>query len=245
MKHYAVIGMPVEHSRSPEIYEALFKKHGVEADFIRLPVSTEQLPNIRSITRELSGFAVTMPHKRNIIKYLDSIDISAKNCGAVNIVERRGDSLIGHNTDGAGLVDALLDEGFSPAGKRALIMGRGGAALSAACALEASGCSVCLLVRSFSNGNMFREAIIGNFFEEAGLFVNASPLGMSGAEDYSDFRILDAAKPKMIFDMVYRNDGETKLIQEAKRRGLICLDGRAMLYKQALRAFQIFTGIRA
>lgn len=243
MKHYAVIGMPVDHSRSPEIYDALFKKHGIDADFIRLPISVEQLPDIRSITKNLSGFAVTMPHKRSIIKYLDSLDPSAETCGAVNIVERSGELLIGHNTDGAGLVDSLMDKGFSPMGKKALIMGRGGAALSAACALENAGCSVCLLVRTLSIKSAFREKLIADLDEEADLFVNASPLGMSGAEDYSDLGILDVINPEIVFDMVYRNDRETKLIREAKRRGLVCLDGRAMLYKQALRAFYIFTGI--
>ena len=118
MLHYAVIGDPVEHSLSPSIYRELFELHGIDADFSKLLVTRAMLPEVRELTAPLSGFAVTMPHKSAIIKYLDLLDSSASLCGAVNIVKRTPAGLIGYNTDGEGLCDALRELGFDPYDKR-------------------------------------------------------------------------------------------------------------------------------
>lgn len=247
MKTYAVIGFPIAHSRSPEIYRELFDKHGIDAGFLKLPVTAEQLPSIRSICKELDGFAVTMPHKKSIMQYLDEITETAAACGAVNIVERRGDTLIGHNTDGDGMADALNDAGFIFEGSHVMILGRGGAAKSAAYALERRGAHVTLLVRSLDASDEFDEEPfpISHLDEKryCDLFVNASPLGMENAEDFSDFDFLDVLAPRYVLDMVYRNDRSTSLICEAEKRGISFVEGRTMLLKQALRAFRIWTGI--
>ena len=253
MKHFAVIGSPIAHSRSPEIYERFFIKYGVDADFVRIKVEPEELCKIHSITKELSGFAVTMPLKRRIIQYLDRIESTASACGAVNIVEKRDNKLIGHNTDGDGLVDALLEAGVDPAGKTALILGRGGAAHSAAAALERHNCRVELLVRSIGGNldtdkeysRLFPERLISNTLPHADIFINATPLGMRNADDFNDFGFIESIEPDTVFDMVYLTDGSTRLFQEARKRGIRAIDGSRMLYMQAVRAFEIFTGIKA
>ena len=245
MKHFAVIGDPIAHSRSPEIYEPLFAAHGIDADFSKLRVTAAELPDIRSIAAELSGFAVTMPHKKSIIPYLDGLDPSANECGAVNIVTRDGELLIGHNTDGEGLVDAVISSGYRPDGKRVLILGRGGAALSAAYALKKRSCRVSLLVRDRRPETPFSEELIIDRPSRADVFINASPLGMRGMEDFRDLCFLDRIRPELVFDMVYLSDSETRLISEARGRGIPAIDGSRMLYMQALRAFKLFTGTEA
>lgn len=245
MKRFAVIGSPIAHSKSPEIYAPLFEKYGIEADFSKILFDTDMLPDLRSITADLYGFAVTMPLKKAIIPYLDRLDGTAADCGAVNIVSTAGGVYTGFNTDGDGLVDALREAGFDPEGKTACILGRGGAAGSTYRALERNGAKPMFLVRSLSGSTSFDERLITDFHETADLFINATPLGMKGREDFSDFRLLDTICPGLVFDMVYLESGKTKLISEAARRGLGTVDGSRMLYMQALRAFKIFTGFDA
>lgn len=240
---FAVIGFPIEHSRSPEIYGELFSKHGIDADFLRIAVKKDDLPRLGQITEGLSGFAVTMPLKRAIIPYLDELDNNARNCGAVNIVKVSNGKRIGFNTDGDGLADALIEGGFDPENKRVYILGRGGAALSAAHALKRRGSDVTLLVRSESGGEGFRTELFPGVYARADLFINASPLGMAEDEDFGSFSFLNSIEPSAVFDMVYRRDGKTRLVNAAEERGILTFDGNRMLYSQALRAFTIFTGI--
>ena len=242
---FAVIGCPISHSLSPEVYAPLFEKHWIDADFIRMLVVPSELPRVRGLTAGLSGFAVTMPHKRSIIPYLDRLSDAASACGAVNIVERRGEELIGHNTDGGGLADALEGAGVEIRGSRVLIFGRGGAALAAAHALKERGAGVSLIVRGPDGRTGFDEIPAepaGKPDIKADIFINATPLGMKAAGEFTRFDILDAAAPKAVFDMVYSPNGVTALIGESRRRGLVAIDGSAMLRAQALRAFEIWFG---
>ena len=129
---YAVIGDPIEHSRSPEIYAPMFGQFGINAVFLKIRVAESELCRIRSIVseRSLSGFAVTMPYKKAIIPLLDGIDETAAECGSVNIVtiSNNGSTLVGHNTDGDGLINALRETGAGLSGAHAVILGHGGAA---------------------------------------------------------------------------------------------------------------------
>ena len=137
---YAVIGDPIEHSRSPEIYAPMFGQFGINAVFLKIRVAESELCRIRSIVseRSLSGFAVTMPHKKAIIPLLDGIDETAAECGSVNIVtiSNNGSTLVGHNTDGDGLINALRETGAGLSGAQVVILGHGGAANGAAAALR-------------------------------------------------------------------------------------------------------------
>ena len=121
---YAVIGDPIEHSRSPEIYAPMFGQFGINAVFLKIRVAESELCRIRSIVseRSLSGFAVTMPHKKAIIPLLDGIDETAAECGSVNIVtiSNNGSTLVGHNTDGDGLINALRETGAGLSGAQVI-----------------------------------------------------------------------------------------------------------------------------
>lgn len=243
MLHFAVIGFPVAHSRSPELYSELFEKYSVSADFVRLPIQPDEIRFLRELTQRLDGFAVTMPYKRTVIPFLDHIDETAAACGAVNIVERKGGKLIGHNTDGDGLVDALSDMNALENAATAAILGRGGAAVSAAYALKRTGVEPTLIVRTPSEHPAFHEETVENVSFHSDIFINATPLGMKGREDFPYFRLLDTLSPNTVVDMVYAPDGETALTREASKRGIKAADGAGMLRFQALRAFGIWTGI--
>lgn len=246
MLKYAVIGCPVEHSRSPQIYHELFKRHGIDAAFVRMRVDPDEFGSIRELTKELSGFAVTMPYKRAVIPFLDALSPEAEACGAVNIVERRGERLIGHNTDGDGLIDALRSGGVEVGGRRVLILGRGGAARSAAHAVMRNGGEAVFLVRKLSGSGDIPEALfIGVELEKlspADIFINATPLGMEGGPQFEDFGFLPVIGPKAVFDMVYRTDNETPLTAFASSIGIKAFGGGEMLFRQALRAFAIWFG---
>lgn len=245
MLRYAVLGDPISHSRSPEIYNALFEKYGIEACFSTLRAGLFEAPCIRELTEGLSGFALTMPLKRAVIPFLDSLDPSAS-CGAVNIVKREGERLIGCNTDGEGAADALLEKLPALEGLKAAILGRGGAALACAAALRKRGCEAVHLVRSACSDD---EIVIGDVLYEdeplrADIFINASPLGMDGAEPFAYFDLIDILQPRAVLDMVYRPGGETELVRASKELGLIAIAGERMLLNQALRAFEIWFGFR-
>ncbi len=245
MKHYAVLGDPIAHSRSPELYNALFEKYGMDAEFGMLRMGVGGISELKTKTKGLSGFAVTMPLKRAIIPYLDALDESASACGAVNITELREGRLIGYNTDGEGLCDALFTAGVSVCGAEAAILGRGGAALSAACSLKKRGANVRLLARTPKADAASPERLVSDPGGHADLFINASPLGMDGHDEFAYTGLLDSLAPSVVFDMVYVNGRETALALEAKRRGVLLLTGESMLKKQALRAFKIWTGVEA
>ena len=256
-KHYAVIGDPVNHSRSPELYAPMFKKANIDADFLRLRVMKEELPRIREIVFEndLSGFAVTMPHKRAIMPFLDELDEGAAAAGSVNIVtvESEKSRLVGHNTDGDGLVNALSEAGVSVEGKSVVILGNGGAAAGAKAAIERHGGSVRILTREHMHCGAVLpiEAVMQNAERESGLLssadilINATPLGMAGGEDFRRLDFIDLLKPACaVFDMVYRPDGEdTSLLAAAKAAGLTSVGGERLLYHQGLLAFRLWTGI--
>lgn len=262
---YAVIGDPIAHSRSPELYAPMFEQANIDADFLRLRVTREELPRIRDIAAgyALDGFAVTMPHKRAILEYCDAVDGSAVGAGCGNIVTISEGVFRCFNTDGEGAVNALREAGVFPGrGMQAVILGSGGAAKAAAAALRSEGCGVLnisrrhepgpessmqdgfLDLRILENCIAIAERITG-CMSFADIVINATPLGMEGIGDYSDLSFVKKLKASCcVFDFVYHRDGsDTSLIAAAKQAGLRTVGGDRLLYHQGLLAFKLWTGI--
>ncbi len=253
---YAVIGDPIEHSRSPEIYAPMFGQFGINAVFLKIRVTESELCRIRSIVseRSLSGFAVTMPHKKAIIPLLDGIDETAAECGSVNIVtiSNNGSTLVGHNTDGDGLINALRETGAGLSGAQVVILGHGGAANGAAAALLRAGAEIRFVTRDKKNGIDMLSAIKhaeteSRLLSSADILINATPIGMnsmnSDCSDYEETSFLNCLKPSCIIaDMVYRTNG-TKLVQDAVHLGLTAFGGERMLFHQGKLAFKLWTGL--
>lgn len=255
--HYAIIGDPVDHSRSPELYAPMFKAIGVNAVFMRLRIQKSEISNIREIIRDhrLSGFAVTMPHKRAIMEHLDEISPQAASAGAVNIVTIQPSSstgekkLIGHNTDGDGLIGALAESGVSVRGKNVIILGNGGAASGAREAIQRNGGNCLTLVRH--DGKSLNDVISehSDAIHRYDVLINATPLGMDGYPEFDSFDFLDLMKPgSAAVDMVYAapsntyDQAHTHFTAEAEKRGLISFCGDKMLLHQGLIAFKLWTG---
>ena len=257
---YAIIGDPVKHSRSPEIYAPLFLRHSIDADFLRIRVTKDELANIREIVKSysLNGFAVTMPHKKTIIRYLDGICDEVKASGSVNIVTVEQSSngiegkLIGHNTDGEGLINALKEAKIDVSDKDIVILGNGGAACGAKEAMIRQGGRVKTVSRR--EGHSLDAAIVSNMYniEHCDILINATPLGMLGFPEFDSLGFLQRMKHgAAAVDMVYAGacdfaDGSpTRFVHEAKMLGLISFGGDRMLYHQGLIAFRLWTGFDA
>ncbi len=252
-KKYAVIGYPIEHSRSPELYAPMFEKFGIKAEFDRIAVKEDELSSIREIAAErgLSGFAVTMPHKRAILPYLDEISDFAQRACSVNIVTVDNGRLIGHNTDGAGALNALTEAGVDVSARSAVVLGSGGAASAINLMLVQAGCTVKTVSRRraatgrpypIEDAIFSLEALSGGI-SDADLLINATPLGMTSSITFADLSFLTLLKPSCtVMDVVYRADRETRLIKTAAQRGLKTIPGDRMLYHQGVLAFKLWTG---
>ena len=242
MKYFfCVIGDPIEHSRSPEIYAPMFAKHNIQYQFDKIRIRKEELCNIKSFVHSmnLSGFAVTMPHKRTIMPYLDGIDALARNAGSVNIVTVEDGKLFGHNTYGIGLINAIESFGVPVRNLSVVILGHGGAFYGAKAAFEMHSCTVHSISRTKTN-TLNDELLSSPFIGNADIVINATPLGMKNAPNFDSFSFLKELKPNAIVaDMVYR-DGETELVTNARKLGLLSFDGSRMLLYQGMEAFKLW-----
>jgi shikimate dehydrogenase len=257
-----IFGDPVEHSLSPLMQNAAIEASGLDAVYVPFKVTTAQLSDAVAGIRAMSirGVNLTIPHKEAACYLVDKMDVQAKLIGAINTIVNEEGKLIGYNTDGIGLLKALKQElGFDAAGRRALLVGAGGACRAALVALAQAQVSWigivnrtrerarCLLEELAPNfpGTAFAEyelspALLTNGLEAVDLLVNTSAVGLKG-ESFS-FQITCCVKPGgAVYDMVYAKKA-TPLICEARLKSLAAADGLAMLSAQGEAVFQLWFG---
>ena len=243
---YGVVGARASVSLSPAMQNAAFQAKHVNA--VYLPCETERLSDFMEFARSLGfmGFSVTMPFKRGIIRRLDWLDPLAAEIGACNTVAVRRGKWMGWNTDAAAVVEVLTKRLRLP-GSRILVLGAGGAGRAAAYALRAEGAEVVISARREAEARRLARSIHAQTVPWAngeGLdvdaVVNATPVGMA---PYADFLPIDLARlrVRVVFDMVYY-PLETRLLAEARSRGLTTISGLEMLVAQGARQFEIWTG---
>lgn len=261
-KIYGIIGYPVSHSLSPLMQNAALSAAKIDGVYLPFAVKPEQLSAAVSGFRavQLSGFNVTIPHKTSIISLLDELAPTAVQAGAVNTVVNDNGRLVGHNTDGDGLLKSLKEDlKFDPADSRVLLIGAGGAArgaLAALCRAGVASVTVCnrtagtasRLITDFKlnypgidlkvieNGSLSYDLLA-----DIDLVINATSLGMAGEkiEGLSLALLPDHAK---VYDMVY-NPAITPLLFEARGCGLISVNGLGMLVSQGELAFSLWHSI--
>ena len=245
----AVIGDPVEHSRSPAIHNAAFEAAGLNWVFLALRVTAADLADAVAGFRAtgMAGLSVTMPHKEAIVPLLDRLSSTAATLGAVNCVTREDGAPVGHNTDGDGLVDALREAGFDPAGRRCLVLGAGGAARAAVLALGMAGAAEVGVAARRPERAAAAAVLAGPagraVAPDAGsyeLVVNATPLGME-ATDPPPLPVEGISPGHTVVDLVYAA-GMTPLLQAAAAVGATPVDGLCPLLHQASRAFELWIG---
>ncbi|HXV27933.1 MAG TPA: shikimate dehydrogenase [bacterium] len=266
---YGIFGDPLAHTLSPAMQEAAFAFRGIKAYYLALEFDRAQFRKLmdRLPKLVLSGFNVTVPYKEEIIPYLDGLTPSAQSVGAVNTVFRRGKKWIGANTDVDGFLMSLShDAGFDPAGKKALVLGAGGAARAVVMGLSREKArSVWIANRSLSRARKMaddmaarfpkvdikasdlRDASLKQAFCAADLVVNATSVGLSP----KDARLFPASvitkagkKKQLFFDLIYK-PSETAFLKEARKKGHRILNGAGMLLYQGAQAFQIWSRKKA
>lgn len=262
-KIYGIFGYPVEHTFSPGMHNAAFKKLGMDACYVPFAVHPERLGEAARaiLPLGLGGLNVTVPHKEKIIPYLDELSEEAQLIGAVNTIEVRKGRLVGHNTDGRGFIRSLKENaGFSPKGKKILILGSGGAARAVGFSLALFGAAKMvfrdidinkadLLVNDIREKtgadaeSMQDNESLTEYAIDADCLINATPLGLKKTDPLPIQSEL-ILKKHLVCDLVY-NPSETKLLKAAKSRGAKRLAGRGMLLYQGVIALEIWTGEKA
>ncbi|MBC8159957.1 MAG: shikimate dehydrogenase [Roseiflexaceae bacterium] len=260
MKLAALLGHPLEHSRSPQLHNAAFTHFGIDARYELWDTGPADLAARVAALREphMFGANVTLPYKQAVLQLLDQIDPLATQVGAVNTIIREADgSLSGINTDVPAFLAALReDAGFDPAGRRAVVLGASGAARAAVAALlEARIASIVVVNRTLERAEeLLGDALLNATYDpellaattaddlrdalaEADLIVNATSLGWHAEETPLGETFIP---PKaLVYDMVYR---QTRLLRDAAASGARTQDGWTMLARQAALAFAGWTG---
>lgn len=253
---YGVIGDPIGHSLSPLSHNTAF--HARKFDAVLVPFLVRDVREFLSASRAfgISGFAVTIPHKESILRYLDDCDPLAASIGAVNtVVVRSGKRLYGYNTDYVGVLRSL-EQRMHLAGSRVLLFGAGGAARAAAFALVQAGSIVCLCARHPERARALARAAGAQVVERAALrreffdaIVNCTPVGMHqparrGDSGGSSPLRSEELNCRIVMDMVYR-PRETELLRLARRKGIEVISGIEMFLAQGFAQYEIWTGERA
>ncbi|KAF1075389.1 shikimate dehydrogenase [Methanogenium sp. MK-MG] len=243
---FAVIGNPCLHSRSPELFTALFAACGMDGVYTR--IEWPDLGAIMAMVRSagVKGLSVTIPFKSDVMQYCDEITADAQAIGAVNTVIRCGDRFVGANTDWTGIRQPLAG---TPPG-HAVVFGAGGAARAAVYALQDLGMEVTVLNRTPDRARHMARHFGCEYGtpaaydpEKTDVIVNATPVGMEGRGG-SLLERGDLRAHQTVFDLVY-TPPETELLRNARAAGCRCIRGTEMFVYQAQEQMRLFTGIAA
>src|SRR5271165_6045137 len=243
---YGVAGDPVEHSLSPVMMNAAFRREAVNAVYLAL--HAKSLKDLLACVRDIPirGLSITMPYKQQIVDELENSDTLTRQIGACNTVVRSLEGkLYGFNTDVAGVL-VPLEQRLHLAGARILLVGAGGVARAAAFGLKAKGADVFITNRTPEKGQTLARQAKVKYIKRVevakqsfDVIVNATPVGMGGNKQSPlEEKELNT---KYVFDLVYV-PAETKLTKMARAKGLQVIPGLEMFVQQGARQFEIWTG---
>jgi len=241
-----IVGHPLEKSLSPKMHNTAMKKMGIKGIYLKF--DTENLEHIENVIRNynIRGMNVTIPYKSAILEHLDSVDNNAEAVGAVNTIVNDNGKLKGYNTDVVGIENAMKLAGFDPKGKRALIMGSGGAARACVFALKEKGCRVTVTGRNEEASRSLCKEFGCDFHSKDSvalmlydLIINCTPVGMYGSGEYP-VSMCQLTPHHTIFDMVYGT--KTPMISKAKEVGAGIISGEDMLAAQGAASLEMWTG---
>ncbi len=258
-----VFGHPVSENPTVVMHEAGFKALNLNWRYLTIEVYPKDLENAMKGLRafNMKGINLTIPHKVEVLKYLDEVKPDAALMGAVNTVIREGNKLIGENTDGKGFMRSLTqDAKVDPKGKKVVVLGAGGAARSITVELSLAGAeSITIVNRSIERGRVLSELLSsktpaksefvewkGSYSIPAGtdILVNATSIGLfPNINDKPDINY-DSIKPGLVVCDVIHTP-MTPFLNEAKIRGAKIVDGLGMLVYQGAIGFKLWTGLDA
>ncbi len=255
-REFAIVGDPVAHSLSPDLYRAAFAAHGLEGwSYRRVRVPAGQLEaSWEDLSRRFAGINVTAPHKLTARRLATEVTPGAARCGSVNTVTFRTSGALGDSTDGAGFLVALGEVGAARPG-RAVILGTGGAARAVAAELQGAGWRILLAGRDRGQAGRvcdelgagasplaISRAELAPALQDADLLVNATPVGADGVS--TPLPQVQLRTGTAVIDLLYR-PSETALLRSARSSGCRTASGLGMLVEQAALAFESWSGLPA
>ncbi len=256
MEKFGLIGYPLGHSMSPVIHRELFKINGIDASYELMQIHPDDLADGIGTLMNFKGFNVTIPHKTQIISFLDKLSDRAELFGSVNTVFNDNGTKIGYNTDCFGFLRAMEMAGIKLGGN-VLLCGSGGVSRMFAFESVMAGASLTLAVRDSDipaaeniaqeiRQKLERDVTVKNLDSIDGdydILINGTPVGMFPKSDACVLSKKQVQRCSAVFDAVY-NPLETLLVSYAKDAGAKYSNGLPMLVWQAAVAQEIWLGVK-
>ena len=259
-----VFGHPVSENPTVVVQEAAFQALNLNWRYLTIEVLPEQLGDaIRGLRAfNMRGINLTIPHKIEVMQFLDSVAEDARLIGAVNTVINNGGKLHGENTDGKGFIRSLTEEGHvSIPGKKVVVLGAGGAARAITVELALRGAGEILVVnRNTEHGEALVNAVITcskaksryvpwsgtlKIPHDTDILINATSIGLFPGVEDKPLIDYDTIRPEMVVCDVIPNPPRTAFLKEAEKRGAKTIDGLGMLVNQGAIGFKLWTGLDA
>ncbi len=254
-KTYAVIGDPIDHSLSPALHNSAFLFLGLDCAYIAYRIPKGELESgVESLKKiGIAGFNVTIPHKIEMMKFLDEVDEECSLVGATNTVVNTEGNLVGYNTDVEGFLDPIKKKKIECNGTDVLLVGAGGAARAIAAAFSKEKVRKIIIAnRTHQNAEELVKFIqklgieseycdldtAGEISSKCKFIVNATSVGLRGAGG-CPISTKNINKNSIVYDIVY-TPVETPLIEESKNKGATIIYGWEMLLAQAMKSFEIW-----
>ena len=258
-KTFAVIGDPIEHSLSPNIHNAAFRELGLDCTYIAYRIPKDELEEgIESLKKiNISGFNVTIPHKTEMMKYLDKVDEGCSLIGATNTVAHEDGALKGYNTDMDGFLDPIKKRKLEVKDSKVLLLGAGGSARAIVAAFAKENAKEIVIANrtiekaeelvEFAkkvgiNATAIKLEDAANQIESHKFIVNSTSIGLKNEASPIPTDLI--SEKSIVYDIVYM-PMNTDLIKKSKEKGATVIYGYEMLLGQACRAFEIWHGSEA
>ncbi|MBU9743468.1 shikimate dehydrogenase [Lachnospiraceae bacterium ASD3451] len=256
-----VFGCPIDENPTVVVAQAAFENLGIPYRYLTVLVYPEDLGTAMSALKALNmkGIHLTIPHKVEVLKYLDHVACDAQIMGAVNTVYVKDGELYGENTDGKGFITSLKEEGITIEGKTAMLLGAGGASRAIAVELANAGAKKLLIANRPASGrgevltDLIREKTKAEaeyicwdhtlaIPQEVDILVNTTNIGLYPDTDQKPDVDYNTVSPRMTVCDVIPNHPHTLFLKEAEKRGAKSIDGLGMLVNQAIISFRFWTG---
>jgi len=243
MKQFGLIGFPLGHSFSKKFFTEKFEWESIDARYDLYELKTIQEFNALKENPDLCGLNVTIPYKEQVMEYLDELDETAAQIGAVNVIKftrTEGKlTLKGYNTDAIGFENSLKEH-LKPYHAKALILGTGGASKAINYTLRKLGIETTFVSRTSKPGMLTYGQLTAEILADNLMIVNASPVGtFPHTEECPDIPYQYITPKHLLFDVVY-NPAETLFLRKGKQQGAQGLNGEGMLIGQAEAAWGIW-----
>lgn len=239
-KLFGLIGKSLGHSFSASFFKDYFEKNNIDAQYSNFELAA--IEDIQALFNEnLAGLNVTFPYKESVLPYLDRLDESAAQIGAVNVIAFENGEKVGYNTDAYGFAQSIKPF-LTFEHERALIFGTGGASKAVAHVFKQIGLDVFYISRNGleANGVFSYEQINSHMVHACKVLVNCTPIGtFPNVTECIELPFEHLTPAHLVIDLVY-NPAETQLMKRAKKQGAAVMNGLSMLQHQALKSYEIW-----